>query len=595
MGVESLQFDLIVHATHEAGIKLGGIGAVLEGLLGTQTYNLHIARTILIGPMDTDDTEQMDRLTAPRNHLEIRYSSEHGIHRIHSALTDRLRSIEQQHGVKLLYGARAFGDAQHEVILIDAQHAHTVRVDAFKASLYGHFGIQSDRYENQPEYSLYINSAEAQYQALRAVSGETRGIIIAHEFMGMPLCYSAMMHARDQYRTVFYGHEVATVRPIIESHPGHDTMFYTTLIQARQSGLYLENVFGDQSHLFKHALIRPVPTHCDNIFAVGDWVIQEMRFLGSDWDTANIETVYNGVPTTKITLERKAVSGARLQRYCANLLGYTPDYVFTHVTRFVPSKGLWRDIRVMEQAAPLLAQRGETAVLFVLSSIIPVGRSPQAIFEMETRYGWPVRHRTSPVNVDGSSVPDLVGHEIPFYYAIEQFNRDTSAAKIVLVNQFGWSRDRCGDRMPADMTFADIRHGSDLEFGQSVYEPFGIAQLEPLCTGALCVVSSICGCLGFLERVGGLNRPNVIVADYTDAGPDVDNIEAALSIDQPRRDRIENIQARAVARQIVDRLPLDESAARAFLEQGRRISQRMSWEVVARDYLLPGLERARKH
>ena len=26
-------FDLVVHATHEAGLKVGGIGAVLDGLL----------------------------------------------------------------------------------------------------------------------------------------------------------------------------------------------------------------------------------------------------------------------------------------------------------------------------------------------------------------------------------------------------------------------------------------------------------------------------------------------------------------------------------------------------------------------------------
>jgi hypothetical protein len=27
---------LVVHATHEAGVKVGGIGAVLDGLLGRQ-------------------------------------------------------------------------------------------------------------------------------------------------------------------------------------------------------------------------------------------------------------------------------------------------------------------------------------------------------------------------------------------------------------------------------------------------------------------------------------------------------------------------------------------------------------------------------
>ena len=48
------------------------------------------------------------------------------------------------------------------------------------------------------------------------------------------------------------------------------------------------------------------------------------------------------------------------------------------------------------------------------------------------------------------------------------------------------------------MSFLDIRRGSDVEFGQSIYEPFGIAMLEPLTYGAICVISSVCGCAGQL-------------------------------------------------------------------------------------------------
>jgi hypothetical protein len=594
MADASHQHNLVVHATHEAGVKVGGIGAVLDGLLGTQAYNEHVTRTILVGPMDTGDKEQMERFTAPRNRIELRYSSHHGVNEVNARLATRLRTVEQQHRARILYGTRAFGDTHHEVILVDARQPNVERLNAYKASLYGHFGIQSDRYESQPEYNLYINAAEPGYQALQAIAGKTSGTVIAHEFMGMPLCYSAMMHAPDRYRTVFYGHEVATVRLIVEQHPGHDTMFYNVLAQAHQANRYLESIFGDQSHFFKHALIRPAARHCHNIFAVGDWVLQEMRFLGLDWSSANIDLVYNGVPSHEITLGQKAASRARLQQYCANLLGYFPDYVFTHVTRFVPSKGLWRDIRVMEHLAPLLAARGKSAVLFVLSTIIPVGRPPEAVFEMEARYGWPVYHREKPVRVDRQAVPDLADHEIPFYRATEQYNCTAPAAKIVFVNQFGWSQDLCGTRMPPDMSFMDIRIGSDLEFGQSIYEPFGIAQVEPLSFGALCVISSICGCVGFLRRVGGLAGINTIVADYTQAGSLGQSIETALTIDQARRDQIEAQQAAEVARQIAERLPQEDTLAQEILRQGYRLSQQMSWEVVARDYLLPGLMRVQR-
>jgi hypothetical protein len=395
------------------------------------------------------------------------------------------------------------------------------------------------------------------------------------------------------YRTVFYGHEVATVRPIIESHPGHDTMFYNVLARARGEGLYLADIFGDQSGFFKDALIRPAATHCDNILAVGDSVVDEMRFLDATWEQANIDLVYNGVPSHQITVDDKRTSRDRLKQYCLNLLGYRPDHVFTHVTRFVPSKGLWRDLRVMEHLDPLLHAQGKSAVLIVLSTIIPAGRPAEAILEMESRYGWPVRHRETSIHVNGQDVPDLVSHEVPFYRAIARFNRSARATKVVFVNQFGWSQDRCGVRMPEAMEFDDIRKGSDVEFGQSIYEPFGIAQVEPLSFGALCVISSVCGCVGFLGRVGGLDKDNVIIADYVARAVERGaSVETALAIDRSRRDLIEAERAHAVARLIVDRLPSDDSAARRLTEEGFRLSQRMSWEVIVDEYLLPGLARA---
>jgi glycogen synthase len=144
------------------------------------------------------------------------------------------------------------------------------------------------------------------------------------------------------------------------------------------------------------------------------------------------------------------------------------------------------------------------------------------------------------------------------------------------------------------MQFIDIRQGSDLEFGQSVYEPFGIAQVEPLSYGALCVVSRICGCVGFLERIGGLAEPNVLLADYTDVTPKPTTLQAALSIDQARRDQVEARKAAEIAHEIMARLPQSEDKETRILESGYQLSQGMSWEVVARDYFLPALQHARQ-
>jgi len=585
------QFDLVVHATHEAGLKLGGIGAVLDGLLSARSYLDNVRRTVLVGPMDTTDKAAMERLTAPGNQLEIRYSSLHRVNQVGSALEAALARLEAEYNVHVLYGTRAFGGARHEVLLVDADQAAEDKVSRFKGRVWRRYGIPSDRYEQHWEYSYYLNAAEPSFLALRALVGKgdkgSPRFLIAHEFMGLPLVFAASLDAPGEYRSIFYGHEVATVRPIVEGHLGHDTMFYNVMARATAEGKSLEEVFGDQSGFYKHALLRAVP-ECDNVFAVGDRVVDEMRFLDPSLAGRNIDLVYNGVPSHGISVDGKLASKHKLQQYAVNLglFDGPPDFVFTHVTRMVISKGLWRDIRVLEKLDKTLASSCKTAVLFILSTILPAGRPAVDVFRMEKAYGWPVVHR--------EGAPDLISHEIPFYDAVVAFNQAARATRVVFVNQFGWSRDRCGERMPADMAFTDIRTGSDLEFGQSIYEPFGIAQLEPLSSGALCVVSDVCGCVGFVRRIAPPDQPNVVVADYTTLPPGVaeGDYRAALGIGQPQRDAVEAANARRVAAEIWAHLPHTAEAMARAIEEGYRISQEMSWEVVVAGYLLPGLKRA---
>ncbi|HRX04223.1 MAG TPA: glycosyltransferase, partial [Anaerolineae bacterium] len=282
------------------------------------------------------------------------------------------------------------------------------------------------------------------------------------------------------------------------------------------------------------------------------------------------------------------------QSYAENLLGYRPDYVFTHVTRLVLSKAMWRDIRVAEHLDWLLAEQGKTAVLYMLTTTLPAGRRSEDVMRWEEEYGWPVHHRT------GNG--DLVDLEVSLYNSIAGFNWGSRALKIVLVNQFGWSQDRCGSRMPADMEFMDIRRGSDLEFGQSIYEPFGIAQVEPLSFGALCVVSNVCGCIGFAQRALEKTREeveladfsNIVVANYTSLPPgwQVFSPWDALNIGTAQRSQIESYNSAYVARQIMERLPRDAADMQALLTAGQEVGKRMSWEVVVSDYLLPGLANA---
>ena len=148
--------------------------------------------------------------------------------------------------------------------------------------------------------------------------------------------------------------------------------------------------------------------------------------------------------------------------------------------------------------------------------------------------------------------------------------------------------------MPADMEFMDIRMGSDVEFGQSIYEPFGIAQLESLTFGGICVFSSICGCAGFVRDVtAGENVKNVIIADFTNLNSrDYADIEDLLQIDRSVCNRIEASESEKVAMQIIGRLAKNESEIENMIQTGYSLAKNMSWDVVVKNYLLPSLQKA---
>ena len=624
----SNMIPLVIHATHEAGAKVGGIGSVLDGILSTKSYNEQVERTILVGPMFGWDSLQMERLNDPLGGVQVLYSSLDGIfHGVGEPVQEALRAVEQTFQVALLYGRRHFGDAEHEILLVDASNPHMDRIASFCYFLWENYGIESQQYSYDNEYNLYITIAQPLFAGIKALGVDAglaahERVIIAHEWLGLPVVFAAQINEPEQWRTVFYAHEAATARMLVEGHDGHDTRFYNALLRARESHLPLDTVFGDQSAFFKHAIVRQA-VHCDAIFAVGDSVREELRFLGGHFTNYDIDLVYNGINVEEITVAERLESKRRLQDYCRTLLGYKPDFVFTHVARLVLSKALWRDVRVMNHLEGLLRTSGKTAVLFVLATSEPAGRQPESVQSWETQYDWPVGHRAD----NG----DLIGEEAHFFFAdVEPFNHAARNSRIVLVNQFGWSRDRCGTRMPAGMGFSDIRKGSDLEFGQSIYEPFGIAQIEPVGFGAISCVSNVCGCVGFVQQAadelvqqgllpasgqegrsthsaGRVILPHcgaassvlcdgafpLVIADYIGLSeePMPGSPQDALAIDGETRGRIEAHSSEGTAGRIFERLPKSRAQMAEMIRIGSALANSMSWDTVVENSFLPGLKR----
>jgi glycogen synthase len=573
-----------VHVTHETVGKVGGIGAVLQGFFTCKSYLDIIGRSILVGPLFTTEGSVSERLG---ENSELLYSSIDGF--VNTGYAPAFCKIEKYYNAGIIYGRRTFVDEQTgiksspEVVLVDVRYMDKCVVNEFKRRLFEEFGIQSHLHEHLWEYDQYVRLAPVAIAVLKAIgAAKDSTVIISHEFMGMPTALAAVMESCCNFRTVFYAHEVATMRRIVEEHHGHDTMFYNVIKQAHNDGFFVSEVFGDQSSYFKHALVE-ASKYCDHIYAVGDYVVDELRFLSPEFESARIDIVYNGIPAYQITVGDKLASREKLQLYCENLLGYKPDFVFTHVTRLVQSKGMWRDLRVLEHIEKEFRTQGKTAVLLVLSTEVSQRRSSD-IYNMESTYNWPVAHR--------EGWPDMSGGEAGYYTAVQEFNARSRNIKIIFINQFGFTPKRCGRRMPEDMEFMDIRKGSDIEFGQSIYEPFGIAQLEPLTFGGICVFSSVCGCSGFLrDATGAKEVRNVIIADYTNLTTHDDaEIEDILQIDRSVRDRIEAGESEKVAMQICSRLPKNQAEVESMIQTGYELAKKMSWDVVVKNYLLSSLQ-----
>ena len=581
------QKPTVVHVTHEAAEKIGGIGAVLDGMFTSGAYQKEVDRTILISPLFSTEGDAKSRLGKGG---DVLYSSLDKLSQ--SGYKTSFRRIEEQFNVDIVYGRKEYVDPMNgntyrpEIVLIDVTRMDSGPVNDFKGALFREYGIRSDRYENQWDYEQWLRLGPPAIEVLKAIGAAEKvkpTIIISHEYMGMPTALAGILDPYD-FKTVFYAHEVSPIRRIVEGRAGHDTMFYNVLEKAHSQQHYVNEVFGDQSDYYRYALVDAA-RHCDNILAVGDCVVDELKFLAPEFEMADIDLTYNGIPAYEIGLAEKYESREKLRQYCKNLLGWKPDFIFTHVTRLVLSKGLWRDLRVLEHMDIEFSKLGRSAVLLVLSTETHKRRDKD-VHEMEAAYNWPVAHR--------EGMPDLSCGEALYYAGVQEFNAKSRNIKVIFINQFGFTRQACGSRMPADMEFMDIRKGSDVEFGQSIYEPFGIAQLEPLTFGGLCVVTNICGCAGFVNDIAGNQPvPNVIIADYTDLNGDGGkDIDGMLKIDKAERDKIEHKISQKVALEICSRLPKNDEEFNRMLLSGYELARHMGWETVVERYVLKSLHKA---
>ena len=592
----------LIHITHEGGEQLGGIGTVLQGLITSKAVKAAVKRNILVGPLpyaDAQVAKPIERLGEFAT--ECLYSGPDGYDpQGYGAI---LKPIEWAMGTPIVYGRRYFAapgaedDTAHhtsaELLLFDLNAPNSARLSELKFMLFDKFGLDSHKFEHGWDYEEWVRLAAPAYHTLCALLGEVtspadRAMVIGHEFMGMATALRCSLDA-SRFVTAFHAHECSTARRIVEGLPGNDVAFYPAMRLAASHGQYVTDVFGDQSAWPRQALIGQ-SHRLSTVLAVGQETAEELKFLSPAMKNGPVRICYNAVPSAKVDWAGKKQSRSEMDAFLLATTGRTYDYIITHVTRPVPSKGLWRDAMLLDALEPLLKAAGKTAAYVLLTCGAPVRTKAQAD-AMFASHRWPGTH-----HIGGS---DLQGPELELFNALPGFAHSqepgfAGAVRHVLVNQFGWSRQRLGDACPAEMTFDDLRRCADVELGLSTYEPFGISPLEPLHAGAICVVSTVSGCMGLVNRTisqrGQDHSRLIVAADFTHEDDAKDVTPASLiAMTSAHRREVELAVCNKLAKELFARLPVSDTDRQALLAEGQRLANAMSWDAIAASDFLPGI------
>ena len=573
--------SVAIHVTHEAIQKIGGIGTVLQGLFTSTTYQGRFPKTLLYTPMFFSDGDSSRRLGPDSKLL---YSSIDGID--DGEFYKIFEPIERTYGVRIAYGKKSYRvdgtdrkECQVDIVAVEIWNIDSNELDKFKFLLSERFQIESNNYKHDSDYEQYLRIAiplKVIFEGL--YGGNEQAILFSHEYMGMPSALAFEIERMDGRRsgdvTIFYAHEVSTARMVVENHAGHDFSFYNVMKHDLDEGISLEQEFGSYSHYSRNELVKRA-SQLSYVFAVSDITRDEFIYLKPDSDESKIKVVYNGINAEDVPYSEKQRALSIIRDYCEILYNFRPDQIFTHVARLVISKGIWRDIRLLSYLDEYFAIHNMKGFFIILSTLLGGGRTEADISNMESAYGWPVLHR--------EGAPDLIAQEIDVYRQLEMFNSKSRSIKGLFINQFGFEQKLCGKRMPAETSFFDLRLASDLEFGMSIYEPFGIAQLETLPYGGIPVVTTVCGCASLLEKT--MDKSDYSLIDSTRVPTDLaETIKTKtdfINVSQEIRDMVETDMCRKAAPLIAASLPKSDNDRKSHFKKMQKSSQLLDWEHVA--------------
>lgn len=462
------------------------------------------------------------------------------------------------------------------------------------ANLAAFLGFEAaNKYLIELQFHTFV--APALWAALRVVLGETAPsdvTLFAHDWVGVPLWWAARAAGERVGQAVYVAHECRVFRLLAEgalalgdyrhvfagrcSPTGYDAALYPLLDEAMAKGWGLADMFpgSDGFERIYHHRIGREAAGFDRLLAVGPLVRDEWRVALRPAEPP-IHLCPNGVPPGETDLDRLVAARGRLQRAAEDSLGFRPEVIFTGVMRYEISKAPWRNVGLFERFAERAAEH--SAVFYWLSAP-RVQPSAEQVERWAAEYRWPLDHRGGPGG-------DLRPEEEPLWAAIAALNeRFSGRCAMLYINYFGWPPGRLGAWCTGDSSFAD-RVATDVEVGLSVYEPFGIAPIEPFGSGAICALSDSCGCAKYLEELGYADR--VLIGRFRAHGLPPTAVDSAA---------LRQIES-AVYDDLVDGImallgdPKTEWRQRRAdrVAAAQAILDRLSWTAVVTDHLLPAI------
>ncbi len=575
---------IAIHITHEALYKIGGIGEVLNGLTTSPSYQHFFDKTLFYGPLFEPHSPPT---TALGHDGVVLYDRRH--HYDAGSFEKIFSSLCEKYQINIVFGKRRIGHPFHperlatvDVLLVDITSMPSHIINHHKYLLWEAYGLTSDHYDQDWDYEQYLRIGLPYAELILALYPQAQVYYhFSHEYMGIPSLLSLKIspyYDPEKHKLIFYAHEVAPVRRIVESLPGKDLTFYPILEKGLNQRKSLEEIFGSQMDWGRTALVK-LAKNFDRIFAVSDLVAKEYLFLAPDTPEENIRIVYNGIAVDHGISPKIFQAKEKLHRCLGDKLCEPIDLLFTHVCRLVKSKGIWRDFILLHYLDPLLAKANLKAIYLLLATELPRGRPSELINKMVEEYNWPFNHQVG--------YPDLVGYEIEIYRLVTEFNKKAKAIRAVFVNQFGISKRKCGVNFPEDITTLDLRLASNAEFGMSVYEPFGISHIETLPGGGFSILSTSCGVYYFLQKIFPEEKPFHGI-NFWEMAKDLP-MEFLLNLSEDQRAVLENITLAKEAKNIFQLIPKNQEEKEALYRRIEAHLTKLDWDYIVKTFFLPSL------